>query len=99
MRERTITPIIAKELVGDNDALVGAGKLVWCEHKDKTLFGGATKGNISNLKSNWNMSVGTLIWVPCQFYEWDKGLCGWSIEDLLRDGLRPEYWKPIILDK
>ncbi len=93
MRDRTIPPEIAKQLVGDDNALTGVAKFIWCEHKDKTLFAGITKGNLTK-ESNWNLSVGTLIWVPCQDFVWENGLCGWSIEDLLRDGLNPKFWRP-----
>ena len=91
----TIAPEIAKQLVGDDKALVGAAKFIWCEHENKTLFGGITKGNISQEKSNWNLSVGTLIWVPCKNFTWKNGLCGWSVEDLLREGLHPRYWQAL----
>lgn len=92
MSERTISPTIARELVGNDNALVGPAKFLWCEHDNKTLFAGVTSGNISKEK-NWNMSVGTLIWVPCQDFIWADGLCGWEVSDLLRMGLHPKFWR------
>ena len=92
MRQRTIPSELAKELVGAPDALTGPAKFLWSEHKGKTLFAGITKGNLTK-EPNWNLSVGTLIWVPCQDYVWHDGLCGWTIEDLIRDGLHPRYWR------
>ena len=94
MNDRTISPELARQLIGNDKALVGAAKFIWCERKGKTMFGGVTLGNISEDNTNWNMSVGTLIWVPCRDFVWNQGECGWSIEDLLREGLRPDYWRP-----
>lgn len=99
MRKDFIQPNIAKELVGDNDAVVGAVKFLSCEHKDKTLFGGLSNrnmGDISKDDGGWHMAVGTLIFIPCKKFVWDNethGKCGWSIEDLLRQGLHPKFWK------
>ena len=93
MREFTIAPEIARELVGDPNALTAAAKFIWCEHKGKTLFAGLTKGNLTQ-EGNWNLSLGTLIWVPCQDFVWADGLCGWTVEDLLRSGLHPNNWRP-----
>ena len=93
MRENTISPEIGRQLVGDDDALVSAAKLIRCEHDGKTLFGGLTKGNLTKDK-DWTLSIGTLIWVPCKDFGWEQDMCGWTIEDLLRDGLHPKYWKP-----
>ena len=92
MRQHTIAPEFARELVGAPDALVGAAKFLWTEHEGKTLFAGVTQGNLTQ-EGNWNLSVGTLIWVPCQDFVWADGLCGWSVEDLIVSGLHPRNWR------
>ena len=96
MRERTISPELARMLVGDDDALVGAGKIVFSEHEGKTLFGGLAKPNISDPSyGDWKMSVGTLIWVPCEIYiPSNPDGMGWDLSDIItQGGLEPNYWK------
>lgn len=92
MRENTIPPAIARLLVGEEDAMSGSGKMLYCEHGEKTLFGGLVKPNLSKPGESWKMSIGTLIWVPCQNYVWKDDICGWLMEDLLRDGLDMKHW-------
>ncbi len=96
MRKDFIAPNIAKQLVCDDDAIVGAVKFLSCEHKDKTLFAGVSHGNMGDVSDkDWNMAVGTLIFVPCKKFKWHKGMCGWTIEDLIREGLHPRFWKEV----
>jgi hypothetical protein len=93
MTERTITPFIAKMTFGEK-TLCGASKMVFCEHPGRTVFGGIAMPNISSITDgNWHMGVGSLIFVPQKILSWKDGLCGWSIEDLMREGLTVENWK------
>ena len=91
--KRTISPSISKMMFGD-DVLAGAAKMVFCEHPKQTLFGGHAKPNISKTDGEWHMAVGSLIFVPLKVFEWSHTeVCGYSIEDLLRDGMKMHYWK------
>lgn len=89
-----MSPSLAREMVGTDDALVGAGKMVFTDHTDRCLFGGVLLDKLGAAGGNWEMVAGTLIFVPMRRFVWDEGLCGWSIEDLLTDGLEPKFWKP-----
>ena len=90
--EHTFNPTIIKEIFGE-DTLVGASKMVFCEHPRQTLFGGHAKPNITNTNGEWRMAVGSLIFVPLKTLVWADGMCGWSIEDILRDGMEKDLWK------
>lgn len=93
MKKETVSPEMARLLVGDESAMVGSGKIVFCEQAEKTLFGGVVLPNISKITDgNWHMSVGTLIWVPLRNYVWADGICRWSIEDLICRGLTEQNW-------
>ena len=92
--KRTIPPELARMLVGDDSALVGAGKMAFCEHEGKTLFGGVVRPNISDPSyGDWEMSVGTLIWVPCDIYvPANPDGMGWELSDIIQGGFDPKYW-------
>jgi hypothetical protein len=91
--DRTISSFVAKMTFGER-TLCGNSKMVFCEHPGRTLFGGVGMPNISNIADgNWHMAIGSLIFVPLRVLSWKKGICGWKLEDLLREGLVPELWK------
>jgi len=95
MRDTTMPPALVQMLIGDPDVLVGAGKMVFCEHEGKTLFGGVVKPNIGNPEyGGWKMATGTLIWVPCEVYIENKDIFGgWELSDIItQGGLDPKYW-------
>lgn len=98
--DRTISPIIARELFGER-TLCGAAKLIFAEHPARaeqpshTVFGGVTIQNISNeTDGNWHMAIGSLIYVPIKEFIWKAGNCGNSLEELICDGgLSMDYWR------
>ena len=98
MYDRLIPPMLAKQLVNDDDAMCGTGKIVTCNHPNHSLFGGIVREPMGDPKNqNWLMTVGTVIVVPCKHFVWadNSGMCGWSIEDILTQGMDQErYWVP-----
>ncbi len=98
MSEKTIVPYLAKMTYGEH-TLCGASKMVFSEHKGKTLYGGVAIPNISlETDEKWHMAVGSLIFVPIKTFVAIKNIEGWSLEDLVcQDGLEQYNWKEINL--
>ena len=98
MYDRLISPVLAKQLVADDDAMCSTGKIITCNHSDRTIFGGIVREPMGNPKNqNWMMTIGTVIVVPCRQFVWadSEGMCGWKIEDILIGGMDHErYWVP-----
>ena len=99
MRDTLIPPFLAKQLVADDDAMCGTGKIVTCNHSDRAIFGGVVREHLGDPNNqNWLLTVGTIIIVPSRQFVWagSDGVCGWTIEDILTGGLDHErFWRPV----
>ena len=100
MTRNPIQPYLAKQLVGDKDALTGQGRIVFCQddEKNSTLLGGRMMGKIGAgvvFDQNWHMAEGTLIFVPYKIFTWaDSAICGWDLQYFFEnDGLQQHHWK------
>lgn len=91
--ERTMGIEMARMLVGDPDAIVGSAKMIFCDHEDSSIFGGISLDLLSKEHKNWEMAVGTLIFVPIKRFISIDDNCGWSIEDHLAHGMEMRYWE------
>lgn len=97
MRDTLIPPELAKQLVADDDALVGTGKIIHCNHGNKSLVGGILREQLGDASNqDWVMSFATMIIIPCRTFRWANGQCGWTIEDILTRGMDQErFWTPV----
>ena len=107
MTRNPIQPYLAKQLVGDKDALTGHGRIIFCQddEKNSTLLGGRMMGKIGAgvvFDQNWHMAEGTLIFVPYKIFDWSKqhsgkdAICGWQLQDFFEnDGLQQHNWKVV----
>ena len=100
MTRNPIQPYLAKQLVGDKDALTGQGRIVFCQddEKNSTLLGGRMMGKIGAgvvFDQNWHMAEGTLSFVPYKIFNWaDSASCGWDLQSFFEnDGLQQHNWK------
>jgi len=99
MIKNVTPPWIAKQMVGNENALSGIGKLIFTNSTEGTLFGGIVRPSMSkditNIDGNeWNMTVGTFIWLPAKYYilkHESKAMC--TLEQLLMGGLNNKEWK------
>ncbi len=96
MQDRLISPEVAKLLVGNDDALVGTGKIIHCNHGDKSLVGGILREQLGDVTNqDWELTIGTLIVIPCQTFRWTDGKCGWTMQDILTQGMDVDrFWAP-----
>lgn len=105
MTENPIPAYLAKQLVGDEDALTGVGRIVFCQddEKNSTLLGGRMLGKIGASAINdqeWHMAEGTLIFVPRKIFDWSNQyggndvICGWELQGFFEnDGFQEHNWK------
>ena len=91
MRDTLIPPELAKQLVGGDDAMVGTGRIIHCNHGNKALVGGIVREQLGDASNqDWVMTVGTMIIIPCRTFRWANGQCGWAFEDILTQGMDQE---------
>ncbi len=103
MREQLIPPHLARMLVADEDALTSPSKIVFHHNNETglTLFGGRAAVRLSDKIDDqaWHLAEGTLIFVPRKICNWKSDsqgndrLCGWTLEDLVIDGLSDYNWE------
>lgn len=95
MAEVAIRPEIARMMVGCDDAIVGRAKMVYCDHKEQSLFGGVSLDAMLNREhGTWQMAVGTLIFVPVQILIAGPLVRGCRLQDLVTgNGLDMKNWQ------
>lgn len=90
---RTMAPELVRMALGADDALVGAGKIVFCDHDKNSIYGGVSLDKLDG-SGNWEMAMGTMIFVPIRRFVALPSVGGWDLCDILTDGgLHPEHWK------